>query len=171
VRQAIGTPSLPPTQVVVSLALIMSFFVMAPTFEVINKQAFEPFMKGTMPVETALQKATEPLRMFMFKQTNQKDIALFVKLAKLAKPKTTTDVPTYVLLPAFIISELKTAFQLGFVLFLPFIVIDIVVSAILVSMGMMFLPPVTISLPFKLILFVLVDGWHLIAESLVLGFR
>jgi flagellar biosynthesis protein FliP len=171
VRQAIGTPTLPPSQIIVSLALIMSFFVMTPTFDQINVQAFQPFMKGSMPVEVALEKTMEPLRLFMFKQTNEKDIALFTKLAKRPKPKTTADVPTHVLLPAFIISELKTAFQLGFVLFLPFIVIDIVVSSILVSMGMMFLPPVTISLPFKLILFVLVDGWHLIAESLILGFR
>jgi len=171
VRQAIGTPTLPPSQVIVSLSLILSFFVMAPTFTEVNEQAFTPFMKGAINVDVALEKAQKPLRMFMFKQTAQKDIALFTKLAKIDKPKTTADVPTYVLLPAFIISELKTAFQLGFVLFLPFIVIDIVVSSILVSMGMMFLPPVTISLPFKLILFVLVDGWHLIAESLVLGFR
>lgn len=171
VRQAIGTPTLPPSQVIVSLAMILSFFVMAPTFNEINKVAFEPFMKGKMSVEVAMEKAMEPARLFMFKQTGERDIALFTKLAKIPKPKTTKDVPTYVLLPAFIISELKTAFQLGFVLFLPFIVIDIVVSSILVSMGMMFLPPVTISLPFKLILFVLVDGWHLIAQSLVLGFR
>jgi flagellar biosynthetic protein FliP len=171
VRQALGTPTLPPSQVIVSLAMILSFFVMAPTFEEVNKVAFEPFMKGRMSVDVALEKATEPMRTFMFKQTSEKDMALFTKLAKIKKPKTTKDVPTYVLLPSFIISELKTAFQLGFVLFLPFIVIDIVVSSILVSMGMMFLPPVTISLPFKLILFVLVDGWHLISQSLVMGFR
>jgi flagellar biosynthetic protein FliP len=171
VRQAIGTPSLPPSQVIVSLAMILSFFVMAPTFEEVNQVAFQPFMKGRISVDVALEKAMEPMRLFMFKQTSEKDIALFTKLAKIKKPKTTKDVPTYVLLPSFIISELKTAFQLGFVLFLPFIVIDIVVSSILVSMGMMFLPPATISLPFKLILFVLVDGWHLIAQSLVLGFR
>ena len=171
VRQALGTPTLPPSQVIVSLAMILSFFVMAPTFEEVNKVAFEPFMKGRISVDLALEKATEPMRTFMFKQTSEKDMALFTKLAKIPKPKTTKDVPTYVLLPSFIISELKTAFQLGFVLFLPFIVIDIVVSSILVSMGMMFLPPVTISLPFKLILFVLVDGWHLISQSLVMGFR
>lgn len=112
----------------------------------------------------------KPVRLFMFKQTNEKDIALFVKLAKLQKPKNTDDVPTHVLLPAFVISELKTAFQLGFIIFLPFLIIDVVVSSILVSMGMLFLPPVTISMPFKIILFVLVDGWHLICEALVLGF-
>jgi flagellar biosynthetic protein FliP len=171
VRQAIGTPQLPPNQVIVGLALILTFFIMAPTFNQVNEQALKPYFEGKMPQAVALEKAAEPIRMFMFKQTGQKDIALFVKLAKLPKkPRNTKDVPTYVLLPAFVISELKTAFQLGFVVFLPFLIIDVVVSSILVSMGMMFLPPATIALPFKIILFVLVDGWHLICQSLILGF-
>jgi flagellar biosynthetic protein FliP len=171
VRQAIGTPTLPPTQVLVSMALILSFFVMAPTFDKINKTAWEPYNKGAISQEVALEKAVAPLRLFMFKQTHESDIGLFMKLAKLKKPKSTNEVPTHVLLPAFIISELKTAFQLGFVLFLPFLIIDLVVSSILVSMGMMMLPPASIALPFKLILFVLVDGWHLLCQALVVGFR
>ena len=171
VRQALGTPTLPPTQVLVSMALILSFFVMAPTFDKINKTAWIPYNKGAITQEVALEKAVAPLRLFMFKQTHESDIGLFMKLAKLGKPQTTNDVPTHVLLPAFIISELKTAFQLGFVLFLPFLIIDLVVSSILVSMGMMFLPPASIALPFKLILFVLVDGWHLLCQALVVGFR
>lgn len=170
VRQGIGTPTLPPNQVLVSLALILSFFVMAPTFKTMNDTAIQPYLSGKLAQDVALTKAMDPLRSFMFKQTNEKDIGLFVKLAKLPEPKTTQDVPTYVLLPAFVISELKTAFQLGFVVFLPFLVIDLVVSSILVSMGMLFLPPMTVSLPFKIILFVLVDGWHLLCEALVKGF-
>jgi flagellar biosynthetic protein FliP len=171
IRQALGTPTLPPTQVLVSMALILSFFVMAPTFDKINKTAWEPYSKGAITQEAALERAVAPLRLFMFKQTNESDIGLFMKLAKLNKASTTNDVPTHVLLPAFIISELKTAFQLGFVIFLPFLIIDLVVSSILVSMGMMFLPPASIALPFKLILFVLVDGWHLLCQALVVGFR
>jgi flagellar biosynthesis protein FliP len=170
VRHAIGSPTLPPNQVIVGLSLILTFFVMAPTFTQINNNALQPYLASKMPQEQALTQAIDPLRAFMFKQVDEKDVALFVKLAKMEKPKTTKDVPTYVLLPAFIISELKTAFQLGFIIFLPFLVIDIVVSSILVSMGMLFLPPITISMPFKIVLFVLVDGWHLITEALILGF-
>jgi flagellar biosynthesis protein FliP len=171
VRQAIGTPQLPPTQILIGLALILSFFVMAPTFDTMNNTALKPYLSGKMSQPEALVKGMEPLRMFMFRQTSEKDIGLFIKLAKLKKPKNTNDVPTHVLLPAFVISEMKTAFQLGFLIFMPFLVIDLVVSSILVSMGMMFLPPITVSLPFKIILFVLVDGWHLICRSLVLGFN
>lgn len=171
VRHAVGSPTLPPNQVIVGLSLILTFFVMAPTFSEINTQALQPYLANKIPQQQALTQAMEPLRTFMFKQVDEKDVALFVKLAKIEQPKTQKDVPTYVLLPAFVISELKTAFQLGFVVFLPFLVIDVVVSSILVSMGMLFLPPITISLPFKIILFVLVDGWHLITEALVLGFR
>lgn len=171
VRHAIGSPTLPPNQVLVGLSLILTFFVMAPTFGQINERALQPYFNNRMSQQVALEKAMDPLRNFMFRQVDEKDVALFVRLAKLPSPKTTADVPTYVLLPAFVISELKTAFQLGFIVFLPFIVIDVVVSSILVSMGMLFLPPATIALPFKLILFVLVDGWHLISEALVLGFQ
>jgi flagellar biosynthetic protein FliP len=170
VRQAIGTPQLPPSQVIIGLSLILTFFVMSPTFNQMNTQAFKPYFAGTMSQEAALNKAMSPLRTFMFKQTAPKDLELFMGLAKLKKPKNRADVPTYVLLPSFTISELKTAFQLGFIIFLPFLIIDMVVSSILVSMGMLFLPPTSISLPFKLVLFVLVDGWHLISQSLVSGF-
>ncbi len=171
VRHAIGSPTLPPNQVVVGLALILTFFVMSPTFSAINNKALQPYLHHQLAQEKAITLALDPLRSFMFKQVDEKDVGLFVRLAKLKAPKTTDDVPTYVLLPAFIISELKTAFQLGFIVFLPFIVIDIVIASLLTSMGMVFLPPMTISLPFKLVLFVLVDGWHLITEALVLGFH
>jgi flagellar biosynthesis protein FliP len=170
VRQAIGTPTLPPNQVLVSLALILTFFVMAPTLDSINTTALQPYLNGKLAQTVALERGSKPIRQFMFKQTNEKDIALFVKLAKIQNPQTAAEVPTYVLLPAFVISELKTAFQLGFVVFLPFLIVDLVVSSILVSMGMLFLPPVTVSLPFKIILFVLVDGWHLLCQALVAGF-
>ncbi len=170
VRQAIGTPQLPPSQVIVGLSLILTFFVMSPTFNQMNKEALDPYLKGKMAQSEALTKAMVPVRTFMFKQTAPKDLELFMSLAKLKKPKNRGDVPTYVLLPSFTISELKTAFQLGFIIFLPFLIIDMVISSILVSMGMMFLPPATIALPFKLVLFVLVDGWHLISQSLVAGF-
>lgn len=169
-RQAIGMANLPPTQVIVSLALILTFFVMAPTFNKINNDAFQPYMQNKITQEVALEKSMAPLRDFMFKQTNDEELALFVKLAKMPKPATMSDVPTYVLLPAFIVSELKTAFKIGFMIFIPFLVIDIVVASILVSMGMLFLPPSMIATPFKIVLFVLIDGWYLITESLVKGF-
>ncbi|MFN8614948.1 MAG: flagellar type III secretion system pore protein FliP [Vampirovibrionales bacterium] len=169
-RQAIGTPTLPPNQVLIGLSLILTFFVMQPTLDTINTQALQPYLKQQITQTVAMDKAIQPIRKFMFKQVRQEDLGLFVKLAKIKRPRNTGDVPTHVLLPAFVISELKTAFQLGFVVFLPFIIIDIVVSSILVSMGMMFLPPATIALPFKLVLFVMVDGWRLICESLVAGF-
>ncbi len=170
VRQAMGTPQLPPSQIIVGLAMILTFFVMQPTFQQINEDALQPYLAQSISQQQALDKAVTPIRTFMFKQVHQKDLELFVGLAKMSRPKNAGDIPTHVLLPAFLISELKTAFQLGFVVFLPFIVIDVVVSSILVSMGMLFLPPATISLPFKIVLFVLVDGWHLITQSLVAGF-
>lgn len=170
-RQAIGTAQLPPSQIIVGLAMILTFFVMAPTFNEMNTQAFQPYMNNKITQQVALKRGMEPLRKFMFKQTEESDLALFVQLSKIKKPKITSDIPTYVLLPSFIISELKTAFKIGFMIFIPFLIIDIVVSSILVSMGMLFLPPVTISMPFKIILFVLIDGWHLIAQSLVMGFK
>lgn len=170
-RQAMGTPMLPPNQVLVAMALILTFFVMAPTFDKINTQAFQPFMAQKITQEVAFERTMEPMRLFMFKQTNQSDIALFIKLAKLKRPRNTNDVPTHVLLPAFIMSEVKTGFQMGFVMFLPFLIIDLVISSILVSMGMMFLPPATVALPFKLVLFVLIDGWQLLCQALVLGFK
>jgi len=169
-RQAIGTPGLPPNQVLVGLALILTFFVMTPTFTKINDTAYQPYMKNLITQQQALDNALVPMRDFMFKQTHEEELALFVKMAKIQKPKTKNDVPTYVLIPSFVLSELKTAFKIGFVVFLPFLVIDLVVASVLVSMGMMFLPPTTIAMPFKLIMFVMVDGWFLITKSLMEGF-
>ena len=169
-RQAIGTGHLPPNQVIVGLSLLLTFFVMSPTIGEINETAFQPYMNNKITQEVALKKGVEPLRQFMFRQTGEADLALFVKLSRIDKPSSIDDIPTFVLMPAFVISELKTAFEIGFMVFIPFLVIDIVISSILVSMGMLFLPPVMISMPFKIILFVLVDGWHLIAKSLVSGF-
>lgn len=169
-RQAIGAGSLPPNQVLTSLALILTFFIMAPTFNEINEKALQPYMNNQITQQVALERGIEPIRNFMFKQTHEKELALFVRMAKIEKPKTKEDIPTYILLPSFILSELKTAFTIGFVIYLPFLVIDIVVSSVLVSMGMMFLPPTMIALPFKLIMFVMVDGWYLIVKSLVESF-
>ena len=169
-RQALGAGNLPPNQVLTSLALILTFFIMAPTFNEINEQALQPYMNNQITQQAALDRGIQPIRKFMFKQTHEKELALFVRMGKIEKPKTQEDVPTYILLPAFILSELKTAFTIGFVVYLPFLVIDIVVSSVLVSMGMMFLPPSMIALPFKLIMFVMVDGWYLIVKSLVDSF-
>lgn len=169
-RQALGAGTLPPNQVITGLALILTFFIMAPTFNEINEKALQPYMKNQITQQVAIDRGIQPIRNFMFKQTHEKELALFVRMAKIEKPKTKEDVPTYVLLPSFIMSELKTAFTIGFVVYLPFLVIDIVVSSVLVSMGMMFLPPTMIALPFKLIMFVMVDGWYLIVKSLVESF-
>jgi len=171
IRSGLGTPTAPPNQVLVGIALFLTLFVMAPTFNAINKEAIQPLRAEKISQETALKRAEGPMREFMFDQTRTKDIALFAKLAKIENPKTRKDIPTYVLIPAFTISELKTAFQIGFLIFLPFLVIDLVVSATLMSMGMVMLPPVFISLPFKILLFVLVDGWNLITQSLVQSFH
>jgi flagellar biosynthetic protein FliP len=170
VRNAMGVMQLPPNQVLVGLSLFLTLFVMAPTFQSVNDQAVQPYLAGEINQQEAFSRGEKPIRAFMFKQTREKDLALFIFLAKEQRPRTLEDVPTYVLIPAFIISELKTAFQMGLMIFLPFLVVDLAISTILMSMGMMMLPPVMISLPFKLLLFVLVDGWHLIARSLVLSF-
>ena len=143
---------------------------MAPTINKINTTAIQPYMNNQITQQAALDRGLKPVRAFMFAQTDEKQLALFIKMAKIEKPRNIDDVPTYVLIPSFIISELNTAFKIGFVIFLPFLVIDIVISSVLVSMGMMFLPPTTIALPFKLIMFVMVDGWYLIIKSLVEGF-
>ena len=169
-RQAIGTTSLPPSQVIIGLALILTFFVMSPTLSKINETAYQPYIKNQITQQAALDNAIKPLRVFMFKQTHDKELELFRNLAKLPKFKNPDSVPTYVLIPAFVLSELKTAFKIGFIIFLPFLVIDIVVASILVSMGMLFLPPTTIAMPFKLVMFVMVDGWYLITKSLIEGF-
>jgi len=169
-RQALGSQQIPPNQVIIGLALFMSFFVMQPTINEMNKKAWQPYMAGTINLDTAVKESAKPIRQFMFKQTREKDLALFVYLSKTARPKNQDDVPTSVLIPAFVISELKTAFTVGFMIFVPFLIIDMVVASVLMSMGMMMLPPVMISLPFKLLLFILVDGWHLISRALVVSF-
>lgn len=169
-RQALGTQQMPPMQVLTALALFLTFFIMTPTFDRINTEALKPYQAGSITFDQATGAAEAPLREFMFKQTRQKDLALFLGILKHDKPLNREDVPTRALIPAFMISELKTAFQIGFVLFLPFLIIDMVVSSILLSMGMMMLPPIMISLPFKIMLFVLVDGWGLLVSSLIKGF-
>jgi flagellar biosynthetic protein FliP len=171
IRTGLGTPTAPPNQVLVGISVFLTIFVMAPTFNAIKKDAIDPLSHHKITQAQAIQRGQEPLRQFMFKQTREKDLALFAKLAHLKQPKTRADIPTYTLIPAFIISELKTAFQIGFLIFLPFLVIDLVVSSTLMSMGMMMLPPVFISLPFKILLFVLVDGWNLVTQSLVQSFH
>jgi flagellar biosynthesis protein FliP len=171
IRNALGTQSTPPNQVLVGIALFLTLFVMAPTIGAIKKDAYEPLQKHEINTTQALQRGQEPLRQFMFKQTRTRDLSLFVSLAHIKQPKTRADIPTYVLIPAFIMSELKTAFQIGFLIFLPFLIIDLIVSSALMSMGMVMLPPTFISLPFKILLFVLVDGWDLITHSLVASFH
>lgn len=171
VRNALGTPTFPPNQVLVGIAVFLTLFVMGPTLTKVKSEALDPYFSHEISQKVAIEQGLEPLRTFMFKQTRDSDLALFIKLAKLERPKTRADVPTRVLVPAFILSELKTAFQIGFLLYLPFLVIDMVVSSILMSMGMMMLPPIVISLPFKVLLFVLVDGWHLVVEGVVNSFR
>ena len=155
----------------VGIALFLTIFVMAPTFNQIKTEAFDPLQKGDITQTVAIKRAEGPMREFMFDQTRTKDIALFAGMAKTREPETRADIPTYVLIPAFIISELKTAFQIGFLIFLPFLIIDLVISSTLMSMGMMMLPPVFISLPFKILLFVLVDGWNLVTRALVQSFN
>ncbi len=169
-RQALGVQQMPPNQLLVGLSLFLTFFVMGPAFTEINNKAVRPFMEGTISQELALENTLGPLRRFMFNQTRDQDLALFVKLAQVEKPRTRADVPTLVLVPAFIISELKTAFMIGFIIFLPFLIIDILAASVLMAMGMMMVPPVVISLPFKIMLFVLVDGWSLLIGSMVKSF-
>jgi flagellar biosynthesis protein FliP len=172
IRNALGTQNTPPNQVLVGIALFLTLFVMAPTISAIKKDAYEPLVHHQISTAQALQRGEEPLRAFMFKQTRTQDLSLFVNLAKLkTQPRTRAQVPTYVLIPAFILSELKTAFQIGFLVFLPFLLIDLIVSSTLMSMGMVMLPPSFISLPFKILLFVLVDGWDLVTHSLVQSFH
>src|ERR671930_281705 len=170
VRNAIGAQQMPPNQVLVGLALFLTLFVMAPTWQRINTDALQPYLSNQLPADQAFDKGSQPLREFMFKQVRERDLALFIQVGGLAQPNTQADVPTYALVPAFMISELKTAFQMGFLIMVPFLVIDLVVSSVLMSMGMMMLPPASISLPFKLLLFVMADGWHLIVRSLIESF-
>ncbi|MBK9040351.1 MAG: flagellar type III secretion system pore protein FliP [Bdellovibrionales bacterium] len=170
VRQAIGTQQLPPNQLLVGLGLFLTLFVMAPFLTKINENAIQPYLKGAISQEKALDEGLVPLRKFMFSQTRDSDLSLFIKMSKSKTPKTRADVSTIVLIPAFIVSELKTAFQIGFIIYLPFLVIDMVAASVLMAMGMMMLPPVIISLPFKIMLFVLVDGWSLLIGGLVESF-
>jgi flagellar biosynthesis protein FliP len=171
VRQALGTPQMPSNQIVIGLALFLTFFIMAPVWQQVNEGALKPYYEDRITGEEAFALASAPVKNFMLKQTREKDLALFVKLAKEKRPERPADISLPVLIPAFMISELKTAFQIGFLIFLPFIIVDIVVASILLSMGMMMLPPIMISLPFKLLLFVLVDGWYLIVGSIVRSYN
>ncbi len=170
VRQALGTQTAPPNQVILGLSLFLTFFVMAPTFDKIYDQAWAPYSAGTLAADEALKKGTAPLREFMLKQTRQSDLQLFAKLAKLPPEVKSPDVPLSVLVPAFVTSELKSAFQIGFMIFIPFLVIDMIVASVLMSLGMMMLSPVLVALPFKLMLFVLADGWNLLLGSLAASF-
>jgi len=170
-KQAMGTPQMPPAQVLVGLALFLSFFVMAPVWDRVNTEAVQPYMNKKISVTAAYDKAVVPLREFMFRQTREEDLALFIKMSRMPKPATRADVPIYVVIPAFAISELRMGFQIGFILFIPFLIIDMVVASVLMSMGMMMLPPSMVSLPFKILLFIMVDGWNLVIASLISSFH
>jgi flagellar biosynthetic protein FliP len=169
-RHALGTHQTPSNQIIAGLALFLTFFIMMPVWQEINTRALQPYLNEDISQKIALEAALSPIRQFMFKHTREKDLSLFVKMARVKKPKNPDDIPTAILIPAFVISELKTAFIIGFVLYVPFLIIDMVVASVLLSMGMMMLPPILISLPFKLMLFVLVDGWHLMVGSMVKSF-
>ena len=170
-RNALSTQNVPPNQVVIALSLFLTFYIMSPYWSQANENGIQPYMAGQITQEEALTNVVEPIREFMFKQTRESDLALFVNLADDERPETQDDVSTFTLIPAFVISELKTAFQIGFMIYVPFIVIDMIVASTLMSMGMMMLPPVMISLPFKILLFVMVDGWHLLIKSLIVSFK
>lgn len=170
VRTALATQQMPPNQVLIGLALFLSFFIMAPTFQEVNDEALSPLFNEEINLEQAYERASIPFKEFMSAHTRQKDLALFLEYSKADTPETIKDIPLTALVPAFAISEIKTAFQIGFMIFIPFLVIDMVVASVLMSMGMMMLPPVMISLPFKILLFVLVDGWYLVVKSLLQSF-
>jgi len=166
-RQALGTQQMPPTQLLVSLALVLSFFVMEPVGEKAYEKGVKPYLEKTISYEEAFERASEPFKNFMIRNTREKDLALFFRIRKMENPQSIKEVPLSIVIPSFMISELKTAFEIGFLIFLPFLIIDMVVSSILMSMGMMMLPPVMISLPFKILIFVLVDGWNLLIGNLM----
>jgi flagellar biosynthesis protein FliP len=170
VRTALATQQMPPNQVLIGLAMFLSFFIMAPTFQEVNEQALTPLFNEEINLEQAYEKASVPFKEFMSAHTRQKDLALFLAYSKAEAPESVEDIPLTALVPAFAISEIKTAFQIGFMIFIPFLVIDMVVASVLMSMGMMMLPPVMISLPFKILLFVMVDGWYLVVKSLLQSF-
>jgi flagellar biosynthesis protein FliP len=171
VRTSLGTQMSPPNQVVIGLALFLTFFIMAPTLSEINETALKPYLDGEMTQTEALNEAAVPMKAFMIKHTREKDLLLFMKYTQMEKPASYEEIPLTVLVPAYAISELKTAFQMGFMIFIPFLIIDMVISSTLMAMGMMMLPPVMISLPFKILLFVLVDGWYLVVKSLLMSFE
>jgi flagellar biosynthesis protein FliP len=171
VRQAVGTQQMPPNQVIVALALFLTFFVMMPTLREVNRDAVTPYLEEDIGVTEAMQRGFEPLRSFMVRQTREKDLSLFLGISERERPKNVNELPADVLVPAFLISELKSAFQISFMVYIPFLVLDMVVAAILTSMGMITLPPALISLPFKLMVFVLVDGWNLLIGALVRSFH
>lgn len=170
IKTSMGTNTVPPSQVLVGLAMFLTFFIMAPTFGQINDVALQPYIKGEITQDQAFEEAAKPMKEFMFKHTREKDLKLFLDYTGAEKPTSYEDISLTTLIPAFAISELKTAFQMGFMIFIPFLVIDMVVSSTLMAMGMMMLPPIMISLPFKILLFILVDGWYLIVRSLLLSF-
>jgi flagellar biosynthetic protein FliP len=170
-RHALGTQQMPPNQILVGLSLFITMFVMAPVWQRVNTEALTPYYEEQISWEQALSQAAIPVKDFMLRQVREKDLALFVSIAKEKRPEKPTDISMTVLVPSFVISELKTAFQIGFMIYLPFLILDMVVASILLSMGMMMLPPIMVSLPFKLLLFVLVDGWYLIVGSLVQSFK
>ncbi len=170
VRSALATQQMPPNQVLVGLALFLTFFIMAPTFQQVNDEALKPLFAEEISLDDAYEKASVPFKEFMGKHTRQKDLELFLRYNNADRPETMKDIPLTMMVPAFALSEIKTAFQMGFMIFIPFLVIDMIVASILMSMGMMMLPPVMISLPFKILLFVLVDGWYLIVKSLLQSF-
>ncbi|MBO8137501.1 MAG: flagellar type III secretion system pore protein FliP [Desulfotomaculum sp.] len=170
-RHGLGTQQTPPNQVLIGLALFLTIFIMAPVYSEINEQAVQPFLNNQIDQQEAAERAAEPLKEFMSKQTREKDLALFINLSGIERPRNIDDVPLTTLVPAFIISELKTAFLIGFLIYVPFLVIDMVVASTLMSMGMFMLPPIMVSLPFKVLLFVMVDGWYLVVKSLVESFR
>jgi flagellar biosynthetic protein FliP len=169
-KSALGTQSMPPSQLLAGIALFITFFVMAPTWSKVNDTALKPLMDGKIKMEEAYDKGIEPIREFMFRNVRDEDLALFINLANLKRPENRNDLPTYIVIPAFALSELRAGFIIGFFLFIPFLMIDMIVSSILMSMGMMMIPPMLISLPFKILLFVLVDGWNLIVGSVVRSF-
>ncbi|SDM91479.1 flagellar type III secretion system pore protein FliP [Bacillus sp. OK048] len=171
VRTALGTQQMPPTQVIMGLSIILTFFVMGPTFQEVNNQALQPFLEGKISQEDALDEAVSPMKEFMAKQTRESDLKLFLEYRNTKNIQSIEDIPLTALVPAFAISELKTAFQMGFLIFIPFIIIDMIVASVLMAMGMMMVPPSLISLPFKILLFILVDGWHLVVQSLFVSFK
>ena len=170
-RNALSTQTAPPNMVIIGLSLFLTFYIMAPYWSQANENGLQPYLAGQITQEQAIENTVEPIREFMFRQTREADLALFVNLADGPRPNGPEEVSTFTLIPAYMISELKTAFQIGFMIYVPFIVIDMIVASTLMSMGMMMLPPVMISLPFKILLFVMVDGWHLLIKSLIVSFK